>query len=68
MSGRPAQRNYIGGGAEAPATNFFSAFWKTQVTAPDKIEGNIAIAVSSALFAGAIIFTRNFGDLLLPAF
>lgn len=34
--------SYIGGGADAPATNFFSAFWKTQITAPDKVEGNIA--------------------------
>jgi hypothetical protein len=26
------------------------------------------IAVSTALFAGAIILTRNFGDYLVPAF
>ncbi|KAL7413725.1 hypothetical protein BDY24DRAFT_414862 [Mrakia frigida] len=70
MSGRPQQKKpaYIGGGESAPAGSFLTSFWRSQITAPDKREGNILIAVSTTVFAAAIIFTRTFGDLIVPQF
>lgn len=118
----PPACSYIGGGADAPASNPFTAFWRSEITNPEKAPGNVKyvpvlpadvgrccrgglvgwtalraaaaaaaaarpscflslssltalfppplrrIAVSTALFAGAIILTRTFGDYLVPAF
>ncbi|CAM0141119.1 hypothetical protein VKS41_004929 [Umbelopsis sp. WA50703] len=37
---------------------------KTELFAPEKRQGNINIALSLTVFTGAIVFLRNFGDLL----
>ncbi|OZJ04953.1 hypothetical protein BZG36_01778 [Bifiguratus adelaidae] len=42
----------------------FARFVRTEITAPEKRQGNINIAISLTVFTGAIVFLRNFGDLL----
>jgi hypothetical protein len=33
--------SYIGGGADAPASNVFASFWRSEITNPEKAPGNI---------------------------
>ncbi|KAG2187630.1 hypothetical protein INT44_005320 [Umbelopsis vinacea] len=42
----------------------FIAAIKSEIFAPEKRQGNINIALSLTVFTGAIVFLRNFGDLL----
>ncbi|KAH8555579.1 hypothetical protein BGW37DRAFT_477779 [Umbelopsis sp. PMI_123] len=42
----------------------FLAAIKSELFAPEKRQGNINIALSLTVFTGAIVFLRNFGDLL----
>lgn len=42
----------------------FSQYLKAQLFAPEVRQGNLNIALSVTVFAGAVIFLRNFGDLL----
>jgi len=42
----------------------FMAAIKAELFAPEKRQGNINIALSLTVFTGAIVFLRNFGDLL----
>jgi hypothetical protein len=42
----------------------FIAAIKSELFAPEKRQGNINIALSLTVFTGAIVFLRNFGDLL----
>ncbi|KAI8369518.1 uncharacterized protein BYT42DRAFT_584741 [Radiomyces spectabilis] len=37
---------------------------KAELFAPEKRQGTINIALSLTVFTGAIVFLRNFGDLL----
>lgn len=36
-----ALHSYIGGGADAPASNVFASFWRSEITNPEKAAGNI---------------------------
>ncbi|KAL0078222.1 hypothetical protein J3Q64DRAFT_1681289 [Phycomyces blakesleeanus] len=37
---------------------------KSELFSPEKRQGNLNIALSLSVFAGAIVFLRNFGELL----
>lgn len=36
---------YIGGGADAPSTNVFANFWRSEIIHPEKKAGNITCVV-----------------------
>ena len=66
-----AQKGFLTGGAKgtpkAPET-FFQRFWKEEIVAADKREGNLSILWGVAVFAGGIVFARTIGpDVLVPA-
>lgn len=42
----------------------FGQALKAQLFAPEVRQGNLNIALSLTVFAGAVVFLRNFGDLL----
>ncbi|ORY99194.1 hypothetical protein BCR43DRAFT_437014 [Syncephalastrum racemosum] len=42
----------------------FTQAVKAQLFAPEVRQGNLNIALSLTVFTGAIVFLRNFGDLL----
>ncbi|RUS23035.1 hypothetical protein BC937DRAFT_93078 [Endogone sp. FLAS-F59071] len=48
-----------------PTSNFFTRFVRSELLAPEKRSGNISIAISLTVFASAIVFLRNFGELLV---
>ncbi|KAI9274483.1 hypothetical protein BDA99DRAFT_476394 [Phascolomyces articulosus] len=45
-------------------TPSFSQAVKAQLFAPEVRQGNLNIALSVTVFAGAVFFLRNFGELL----
>jgi hypothetical protein len=48
--------------AEQP-TSFVQTI-KSELFSPEKLPGNLNIALSVTVFTGAIVFLRNWGDLL----
>lgn len=50
-----------------PNESAFSRFIREQVTAPDKLPGNISILTGVSVFAAGIFVARTWGDMLIPA-
>jgi hypothetical protein len=45
----------------------FARFVRDELTAPDKLPGNISVAAALALFFGGVWGVRTFGELMVPA-
>ncbi|KAI8986033.1 hypothetical protein BDB01DRAFT_720995 [Pilobolus umbonatus] len=50
-------------GQTEKSTSFFQTL-KHEIFAPEKRQGNFNIALSVTVFTGAIVFLRNWGELL----
>jgi hypothetical protein len=50
-----------------PNETAFSRFMREEIWSPEKLPGNVNIAVSLTLFFGGIAAIRSWGDLLIPA-
>lgn len=48
---------------EGQSPSFFQAV-KSELFSPEKRQGNLNIALSVTVFAGSIVFLRNWGELL----
>jgi hypothetical protein len=67
-----ASSGYIQGGRAAPPhmdddANFVTRFIREEITAPEKLAGNISVATAFALFFGGIAAVRTWGELMVPA-
>jgi hypothetical protein len=47
--------------------NFVTRFIREEITAPEKLAGNISVATAFALFFGGIAAVRTWGELMVPA-
>ncbi|KAG1844524.1 hypothetical protein DFJ58DRAFT_706483 [Suillus subalutaceus] len=58
----PARRQIVD-----PNESAFSRFIREQITAPEKLPGNISIVTGMSVFAAGIFVARTWGDMLVPA-
>jgi hypothetical protein len=50
-----------------PNESAFSRFFREQITAPEKLPGNLSILTGVSVFAAGIFVARTWGDMLVPA-
>ncbi|KAG1741622.1 hypothetical protein EDB19DRAFT_1875754 [Suillus lakei] len=50
-----------------PNESALSRFIREQITAPEKLPGNISIVTGMSVFAAGIFVARTWGDMLVPA-
>ncbi|KIK71509.1 hypothetical protein GYMLUDRAFT_33699 [Collybiopsis luxurians FD-317 M1] len=62
--GQPGRR---AGYLNDPNESAFSRFLREQIFAPEKLPGNISVAVGIGMFVGGIAAVRTWGDILIPA-
>ena len=61
---------YAAGGAGArgrlpdPNESAVGRFWREQIMSPQFLPGNLSILTATALFAGGVFATRQWGDIL----
>jgi hypothetical protein len=75
MSSRAANTIHLGGGGrprpphmdDEEEGNFITRFIRNEVTAPEKLAGNISIAAAFGVFFGGIAAVRTWGELMVPA-
>ncbi|KAG1814618.1 uncharacterized protein BJ212DRAFT_342449 [Suillus subaureus] len=58
----PARRQIVD-----PNESALSRFIREQITAPEKLPGNISIVTGMSVFVAGIFVARTWGDMLVPA-
>ncbi|KAH8824094.1 hypothetical protein DL96DRAFT_1586290 [Flagelloscypha sp. PMI_526] len=64
--GGPAYLTPAPSTAPPPNEGAFGRFLRTEIFSPEKLPGNIAVAVSVTMFTAGITAVRLWGDLMVP--
>ncbi|TFL00365.1 hypothetical protein BDV98DRAFT_509103 [Pterulicium gracile] len=55
------------GPASTANESFITRFFREEIFAPEKIPGNLSVAVAVTMFVGGVSAVRTWGEMMVPA-